>query len=65
VKLGKHSGWLAIGAVLALGVAALAQQPIRVGAAAPAWNGTTVAGKAIRSSQYRGKVVLLNFFSRY
>lgn len=33
------------------------------GKPAPAWSAKTVAGKAISSTQFKGKVVLLNFFS--
>jgi len=39
--------------------------PVGKGKAAPAWSGKTVAGKAISSGQYKGKVVLLNFFNNY
>ncbi len=33
------------------------------GKKAPAWSGKTVEGKSLASSQFKGKVVLLNFFS--
>lgn len=33
------------------------------GKSMPAWSGKTTAGKAINSSEYKGKVLLLNFFS--
>jgi len=55
------------GAVAALGLclvlpAAALPKP---GSSLPALAGTTIAGKPFNSAQYRGKVVLLNFFSRY
>jgi hypothetical protein len=49
-------------AVLGLGAAASAALPA-AGKTAPAWSGKTVAGKAISSAQFKGKVVLMNFFS--
>ena len=52
------------GALLA-SAAAPAAAIISRGKAAPAWSGKTVAGKAISSSQLKGKVVLLNFFNNY
>ncbi len=36
---------------------------VKKGKVAPAWKGTTVEGKAVASTQFKGKVVLLNFFS--
>jgi hypothetical protein len=36
---------------------------IGTGKTAPAWSGKTVAGQAISSAQFKGKVVLMNFFS--
>ena len=50
------------GAALGLAGAASADL-IKAGKAAPAWSGKTVAGKAIKSSQFKGKVVLVNFFA--
>ncbi len=47
---------------LAVGVSA---QILPKGKTAPAWSGKTVTGKAISASQYKGKVVLLNFFNNY
>ena len=35
------------------------------GSAVPDFTGKTVAGKPLKWSQYKGKVVLLNFFDRY
>jgi len=52
------------GAILTMATAAGANLPAR-GKAAPAWSGKTVAGKAISSTQFKGKVVLLNFFNNY
>lgn len=36
---------------------------IGAGKTAPSWSGKTVAGQPISSSQFKGKVVLMNFFS--
>lgn len=33
------------------------------GKAAPAWSGKTLAGKALKSTDLKGKVVVVNFFS--
>jgi len=33
------------------------------GKTAPSWSGKTLAGQAINSAQFKGKVVLMNFFS--
>jgi hypothetical protein len=52
----------ALALALATGVSA---QILPAGKAAPKWSGKTVAGKAISSTQYKGKVVLLNFFNNY
>lgn len=61
-------GWAPIGAValaaMILGGASLAD-PLPKGKVAPAWTGKTVAGKSIKSAQFKGKVVLMNFFSYY
>jgi len=36
---------------------------IGAGKTAPSWSSQTVAGQPINSSQFKGKVVLMNFFS--
>ncbi|HEU4753725.1 MAG TPA: hypothetical protein VFU47_11510 [Armatimonadota bacterium] len=59
VTLGRAAAVL--GMVAALGLTARADV-IKPGKVAPTWSGKTVAGKPISSSQYKGKVVLLNFF---
>ena len=51
----------ALGLCLAIPAAALP----KTGSTLPALTGTTIAGKPFNSAQYRGKVILLNFFSRY
>lgn len=33
------------------------------GKSAPSWSGKTIAGKALKSTDLKGKVVVLNFFS--
>lgn len=38
---------------------------IAAGKPAPAWNGMSVQGKPVASASFKGKVVLLNFFSFY
>lgn len=38
---------------------------IGAGKVAPAWSGKTVEGKPLKSTDLKGKVVLLNFFSYY
>ncbi len=55
-------------AALAGGLVTVAAPSLRadlpaVGKLAPPWSGKTVDGKALTSAQYKGKVVLLNFFS--
>ncbi len=56
--------WSAVaGATLALATGASAL--VAKGKTAPAWSGKTVQGKAISSGQFKGKVVLLNFFNNY
>jgi hypothetical protein len=50
-----------LGSAAALATAAVADLP-KPGKTAPAWNGKTVAGKALSSNQLKGKVVLMNFF---
>jgi hypothetical protein len=52
----------ALGLALATGVTA---QVLPAGKVAPKWSGKTVQGKAISAGQYKGKVVLLNFFNNY
>lgn len=53
---------LALASVLLAGSAGAV---VSKGKPAPAWSGKTVAGKPIASGQYKGKVVLLNFFNAY
>ena len=56
--------WL--GAVAALTVmAGPASAIVTAGKPAPAWSGKTTAGKALSSTQLKGKVVLVNFFNNY
>jgi peroxiredoxin len=43
---------------------ARADEPV-VGKPAPAWQGKTLGGKTLKSVQFKGKVVLVNFFSYY
>ncbi len=50
-----------LGMALTLPAAALP----KAGSAAPSFTGTTLAGKKLSLAQYRGKVVLVNFFSRH
>jgi hypothetical protein len=57
----KRTLWLLAAAGSLLGVGAGAAT-IGVGKTAPAWSGKTVQGKPISSAQYKGKVVLMNFF---
>ena len=52
-------------AALALCLALPAAAVPKAGRALPALTGTTIAGKPFNSAQYKGKVLLLNFFSRY
>jgi hypothetical protein len=49
-------------AALLLSAASAAHATLAKGKPAPAWNGKTVEGKALSSSQFKGKVVLMNFF---
>jgi hypothetical protein len=61
----KRTIWrIAAVAATALGVMSAASAGL-LGASksAPAWSGKTVAGKPIASSQYKGKALLMNFFS--
>ena len=55
----RAAGLLVGSAAFAMGALAA---PLKTGQSAPAWTGKTVQGKAITSAQYKGKVVLLNFF---
>lgn len=48
---------------LTLALSSNAWALIGAGKAAPAWSGKTLAGKPIGSGQFKGKVVLMNFFS--
>ena len=50
------------GAMLGLATGASAAL-IAAGKPAPAWSGKTVAGEAISSTQFKNKVVVMNFFS--
>ena len=50
---------------LTVGAALPAAALVKKGQTAPAWSGKTTAGKAISSAQFKGKVVLLNFFNNY
>ena len=50
------------GALLALAAGASADL-IKKGKPAPAWSGKRLDGKMISSSQLKGRVLLLNFFS--
>jgi hypothetical protein len=54
-------------AVAALGLCLMlpASAGVKPGGSVPAFTGTTIAGKPFKSTQYKGKVLLLNFFSRY
>lgn len=51
-------------ALLAVTLAATgaAQAAFPKGKPAPAWSGKTVEGKPISSAQFKGKVVVMNFF---
>jgi hypothetical protein len=63
MRMGFSQG-AALGAVflsLAAGVAALPAK----GKPAPAWSGRTVQGKELKSTQLKGRVVLMNFFNNY
>lgn len=61
-------GWARVGvaalAASVIGSAGLAA-PLPKGKVAPAWSAKTVQGKSVSSAQFKGKVVLLNFFSYY
>ncbi len=38
---------------------------IKTGKTAPAWSGKSLAGKTVKSADFKGKVLLMNFFSYY
>jgi len=63
VSLGKTLAGLSL--CLGLVVAVRAAEMVKVGQKAPAWSGKTLAGKAIKAADLKGKVVLFNFFSYY
>lgn len=48
-----------------LAAAPAAANIIAAGKPAPAWTGKSVQGKPVASADFKGKVVLLNFFSYY
>lgn len=50
-------------AILGLALALPALALPKPGSVAPAFTGNTTAGKPLKSTQFKGKVVLLNFFS--
>jgi len=53
---------VALGVTVAL-ASSVSAALIVAGKVAPAWSGKTLAGKALKSTDLKGKVVLLNFFS--
>ena len=55
----------AVGALVWVLATAVSAQITPSGKSAPPWNGKTVQGKPISAGQYKGKVVLLNFFNNY
>lgn len=55
----------AVAVALTVGVGAASADIVPKGKTAPAWSGKSVQGKTVSSGQYKGKVVLLNFFSYY
>lgn len=57
--------WPAVTLAASVLFAGSAGAVVSTGKPAPGWSGKTVQGKAIASSQYKGKVVLLNFFNAY
>lgn len=66
--LWRSAGSARIAGALGLATLLLAAPAIalpRLGSAAPAFTSKSLAGKQVRLSQYKGKVVVLNFFSRY
>lgn len=61
--LGTVSGRLTgLAALLVLATSAAAA-PVAKGKAAPVWKGKTTQGKTLSSAQFKGRVVLMNFFS--
>jgi hypothetical protein len=50
------------GLTLALGAGASAAL-VTAGKQAPDWSGKTLAGKTLKSTDLKGKVVVMNFFS--
>ncbi len=61
-KLWRAASLCSAAALLAMGVSAAPPKPLKIGQAAPQWNGKTIAGKAIQSKELKGKAVLMNFF---
>jgi hypothetical protein len=61
----KMKGWrLAAAFGLAIAVAGgAAAELVGPGKTAPAWSGKTLAGKVLKSTDLKGKVVVVNFFS--
>jgi hypothetical protein len=59
----KSTGRLLAALGLTLALSSNAWALIGAGKAAPAWSGKTLAGQKIASGQFKGKVVLMNFFS--
>lgn len=56
-------GVAAVGSVLLLAASATALPT--VGKPVPVWRGKTTTGQALNAGQFKGKVVLLNFFNNY
>jgi peroxiredoxin len=61
----KVQPWVRLLAVtgLTLACSSNAWALIKAGKVAPSWSAKTLAGKPIASSQFKGRVILLNFFS--
>lgn len=53
------------GLLLALAVSLGAQSLARIGQSAPQFRAETIDGRTIASEDFRGKVVLLNFWGTY
>ena len=53
----------ALGTIALAFAAGASAAQINAGKLAPSWKARTVAGKPISSAQFKGKIVLLNFFS--
>ena len=53
------------GVLLLAGAGSASAALVAQGKAAPAWSGKTVQGKTLSAAQFKGKVVLLNFFNAY